>query len=108
MISQNFEAFTLQIEHIIPRKHHGETILENPVLACFACNNHKGPNLTGIDPDTGKIERLFNPRQDTWSDFFIIEEGKITGISPVGRASEDAFAFNLPNRVELRISIGEE
>ena len=28
------------------------------------CNLHKGPNLSGVDPDTGQVVRLFDPRDD--------------------------------------------
>jgi hypothetical protein len=36
----------------LPRKHGGPTILENLSLACFPCNRFKGPNLSGIDPES--------------------------------------------------------
>ena len=45
----------LHVEHIVPRKHGGSDDIENLALACIDCNLHKGPNLTGIDPDTGEI-----------------------------------------------------
>jgi hypothetical protein len=44
----------------------------SPVLderpAAYHCNLHKGPNLSGIDPDTGTVAPLFHPRRDTWDD----------------------------------------
>lgn len=52
----------LQIEHIIPKKHGGNDDLKNLALACIDCNLHKGSNLTGIDPETGTIVQLYNPR----------------------------------------------
>jgi len=60
----------LHIEHVVPRKHGGDTRAENLALACIHCNLHKGTNLTGIDPDEGTMTRLFHPRQDLWLDHF--------------------------------------
>ena len=55
-----------EIDHIIAEKHGGITRAGNLCLACFACNNHKGPNISGIDPMTRKIVPLFHPRRNKW------------------------------------------
>ena len=49
---------SLQIEHVIPKKHGGDDALENLALACIDCNLHKGTNVAGYDPVTGG-ERSF-------------------------------------------------
>jgi hypothetical protein len=36
---------------------------ENLAFACYHCNLHKGPNLSGIDQESGALVRLFNPRE---------------------------------------------
>jgi 5-methylcytosine-specific restriction endonuclease McrA len=59
-----------QVEHVLPRQHGGGNDQDNLALACLNCNAHKGPNLAGIDPETGQMERLFNPRKDSWPDHF--------------------------------------
>lgn len=64
---QEFDELPLQIEHIVAKKHHGSDDFDDLALACFACNNHKGPNLCGIDPESGEMTRLFHPRTDDWS-----------------------------------------
>jgi 5-methylcytosine-specific restriction endonuclease McrA len=51
-----------QIEHAIPRKHGGTEAMSNLALACIARNLYKGPNLSGIDPETGEITPLSHPR----------------------------------------------
>jgi len=33
---------------------------ENLAFACYHCNLHKGPNLSGIDQESGALVRLFN------------------------------------------------
>ncbi|MDB5336662.1 MAG: restriction endonuclease, partial [Planctomycetaceae bacterium] len=69
-MSQEFTEAGHEVDHIIAEKHHGLTTLENLGLACFPCNNHKGPNIAGIDPKTGQVTRLFHPRIDDWSAHF--------------------------------------
>ena len=99
---QQYDALTFQIDHIIARKHHGTDELENLALACFACNNHKGPNIAGIDPETGEIVRLFHPRQDNWRDHFEWHEAILVGRTAAGRATIDVLAVNLSYRARLR------
>jgi len=50
---------TLHIEHIIPKKHGGLDDADNLALACIDCNLKKGPNLTGLDPETNEITVLY-------------------------------------------------
>jgi len=42
---------------------------------CNYCNLHKSSNLTGIDPQTGQIARLFHPRTDRWEQHFAFDGG---------------------------------
>src|SRR6266446_2043944 len=53
-------------------------------LACDRCNAHKGANLTGIDPDTGSIVPLFNPRVHVWEDHFVLSGVTIVGLTAMG------------------------
>jgi 5-methylcytosine-specific restriction endonuclease McrA len=62
-MSQSARRFKFPIDHIIAQQHHGPTTLENLALACGRCNRHKGPNLAGVDPLTGRVISLFNPRR---------------------------------------------
>ena len=101
-LPQQYDLLTFQIDHIIARKHHGTHELESLALACFACNNHKGPNIAGVDPQTTKIVRLFHPRQDDWEEHLEWHGAVIVGRTPIGRATIDVLAINLPHRVRLR------
>jgi hypothetical protein len=59
-IHQGDEPFyRLHIEHIIAKQHGGSDDPDNLALACHHDNDHKGPNLTGIDPETGNLVRLY-------------------------------------------------
>jgi hypothetical protein len=87
------------------KQHGGSDDVDNLALACHRCNLHKGPNLTGIDPQTGQIASLFHPRRDRWSDHFIFEGTRIIGISAVGRTTVEVLNMNDARRLELRAEI---
>jgi hypothetical protein len=61
---------SFHIEHITARQHGGTDDLGDLALACDRCNAYKGTNLTSIDPQTGNLTLLFNPRHDQWNDHF--------------------------------------
>jgi HNH endonuclease len=67
---QAYDGFTHEIDHVIAMKHGGRTVAGNLALACFPCNNHKGPNIAGLDPRTKKLTKLFNPRRHKWQRHF--------------------------------------
>jgi HNH endonuclease len=87
LLDQAHCEFTHQIEHIIARQHGGSDNLENLALACIQCNRFKGPNLTGIDPRSGAIVRLFHPRLDRWHGNFSFEGPPVEGITAVERTT---------------------
>jgi 5-methylcytosine-specific restriction endonuclease McrA len=96
------------VEHIIARKHGGPTHAENLALACIRCNFHKGPNISGIDPETSRIVRLFHPRNDVWAEHFRWENATLLGITPEGRATIAVLEINHPLRVEVRRHLANE
>ncbi len=98
-----FLAF--QVDHIIARQHGGTDDLDNLALACLWCNLHKGPNLSGIDPESGEIIPLFHPRQDLWHTHFTLQGVHIIGQTPAGRATIRVLNMNAPEQVELRIEL---
>ena len=90
------------IDHIIAEKHRGPTTVENLAWACFSCNLYKGPNLAGVDPVTGKLTRLFNPRQDTWAEHFAWDDAWLRGKTSVGRTTIAVLAINGADSVAVR------
>jgi hypothetical protein len=90
------------IEHAIPRQHRGGSSSKNLALACGFCNRHKGPNLSGIDPQTGDVVALFNPRLQRWSVHFRLRGAKIVGLTGCGRASVLTLAMNHPVQLAVR------
>ncbi len=92
----------LQIEHIIPRKHGGTDDVDNLALACIDCNLHKGPNLTGIDPDTNQVTELFHPRNHQWDEHFEWQGVFIMGLTPIGRTTIRVLNMNSDDQILLR------
>jgi len=90
------------VEHIVSKQHGGTDDPDDLALACDRCNAYKGPNLTSIDPDTGTVVGLFHPRQDIWSEHFVVRSGHIVGLTPMGRTTVRLLNMNASRRVELR------
>jgi HNH endonuclease len=97
--------FRLHVEHIVARQHHGSNDSDNLALSCHHDNDHKGPNLSGIDPQTGRVVRLFNPRRQRWARHFRFDGPVIVGRTSCGRATVVVLALNAPDRVELRAEL---
>lgn len=91
-----------QIDHIVAVKHGGETTEDNLAYACFFCNSYKGPNIAGLDPDTGRLTRLFHPRRDRWTDHFEWDSAVLKAKSAVGRVTTDVLRLNHPDAVAVR------
>jgi HNH endonuclease len=90
------------VDHIRPKQHGGDDSLMNLALACQGCNLKKGPNLAGIDPDSGTMVALFNPREQVWTEHFTFEGAVIVGLSAVGRATVSVLDLNTKERVKIR------
>jgi hypothetical protein len=96
------------VDHIVPLKHGGSDDSDNLCLACYKCNAHKGHDLTGVDPQTQGITRLFHPRHQVWHDHFIIQvDMQIEGITPEGRTTVRVLKMNDSDRVENRQILAE-
>jgi hypothetical protein len=94
-----------EIDHIIASKHGGATTESNLALSCYSCNSYEGPNIGGIDPDTGKLSPLYHPRTDRWLDHFQWAGPTLLGRSAVGRATINVLAINHPDHVALRAEL---
>ncbi len=90
------------IEHVVAKQHLKEDSLSNLALACDRCNFNKGPNLSSMDPETGKVIPLFNPRKEAWGDHFAFHGPLIEGLTAKGRATVRLLKMNAPRRIQLR------
>ena len=91
-----------QPDHIVAVQHRGPTTIENLALACCDCNLAKGPNLSSVDPESGRLVPLFHPRQDHWVEHFRLEAGRIVGTTAAGRATALLLQLNAPDRIRQR------
>jgi hypothetical protein len=106
-VPQHVEVARAEIDHIIAQIHGGMTMSSNLALSCFWCNRHKGPNLSGVDPLTRKITRLFHPRRHQWSYHFEWNSAHLLGKTAIGRTTVRVLKINSPLRVLLRTELLE-
>ena len=88
-----------ELDHVVSEKHDGRTTSENLAYACFCCNRHKGSDVASIEPESGELVRLFNPRTDLWSEHFRLQGGRIEWRTPIGEATVRLLGFNLLERI---------
>ena len=102
------EAFAdapFQIDHVIAEKHGGKTELSNLAYSCYYCNSYKGPNIAGLDSDTGEIIRLFNPRTDDWNYHFRWRGPTLIGLTPLARGTIETLRINHPDAIASRAAL---
>jgi HNH endonuclease len=108
LIHQDFSMYSHEIDHVVATKHGGRSTEDNLVIACLPCNRHKGSDLTSIDPLTGVITPLFNPRTQIWSDHFRLDEGLILGLTSIGRTTIFLLQMNESSRLQLRRALVDQ
>jgi hypothetical protein len=107
-MSQEHDAVSFEIDHVIAVSHAGPSRAKNLALACFLDNSYKGPNLAGIDPRTKRITPLFNPRRQQWRRHFRWDGPVLVGRTAAGRATIAVLRINLPHRIAQREALIEE
>lgn len=102
---QHLVMARLEIEHIIPISKGGSNDESNLWLACPICNRYKSDKITAVDPESGEIVSLFNPRTQVWFEHFQWAEDsiRIVGKTPTGRATVAALKLSEdPDVLEVR------
>ena len=99
---QEFDPLPFCVDHVIAQQHHGATTEANLALSCYNCNSHKGPNIAGLDQDSGALTRLFHPRTDLWENHFEWRGPTLGGLTAIGRTTVDVLQINAAERVEHR------
>jgi hypothetical protein len=105
---QDYDESSFEIDHIIAKKHGGQTAANNLALSCFWCNSFKGSDIGGRDTRTRKLTALFSPRRHKWSKHFRWDGPFLLGRTAIGRVTVTVLNMNDPFRVELRESLMEE
>ena len=101
----------MEIDQIIPEALGGQTEEDNLWLACSLCNDHKGDKIAALDPESGEVVRLFDPRRQIWAEHFAWTPAgdRILGLTPTGRATVAALNLNRSSLVLARqawVSVG--
>lgn len=93
---EKYASQGFSVDHIIPKKAGGSDDPGNLCLACQGCNNFKYTKTEALDPTTGEVVPLFNPRIDLWKEHFQWNENFtiIQGLTPIGRATVNALKLN--------------
>lgn len=107
-LPQELSSIRFEIDHIIAQKHGGKSQEDNLALSCFFCNSHKGPNIAGIDPETGKLVRLFHPRKDKWDHHFEWNGVVLIGQTSIARATISVLNINHSDFVTARQAFADE
>ena len=94
----------LEVEHIVPVARGGEDTAANWALACRACNLYKATHVSGPDPASEAVVRLFHPREDRWEDHCQVapESGEMVGRTPIRRATVMRLGLNSAAQVAAR------
>ena len=102
---QKYSPDYFSVEHVIPRVKKGNDALYNLTYSCLACNNHKFTATEAIDPVSGSLCPLYNPRLDRWEDHFCwsADYSQLLGITPTGRATIEKLRLNRPYVINLRV-----
>lgn len=109
LVHEEDAFFPYEADHIIAEKHGGATTDENLAWTCSVCNRYKGSDLTSLDPRTGRLARLYNPRQQKWRRHFRLMVAYIEPRTASGRVTEQLLRLNDQHRLDERaelISIG--
>lgn len=98
-------------DHLRPFAMGGPTVEWNLWLSCRRCNEFRGMLIEALDPLSGELAALFNPRQQHWNEHFRWgEDGtEIIGLTPIGRATVAALRMNNLEIVAARrlwVSVG--
>ena len=104
-IHEDDDLIAFQIDHVFAVSHGGPTRANNLALACYFCNLFKGPNLSGIDPQAGRLVPLFHPRRQRWGRHFRWAGPRTVGRTESGRATVAALNMNNDARVALRATL---
>ncbi|MHC5739730.1 HNH endonuclease [Nostoc sp.] len=102
--SEQWQYVSFTVDHVIPLTKGGANSIDNLALACFHCNRQKSDKLKSFDEKSLSEVPLFNPRTDSWPEHFFWSTDTllIIGLTPTGRATVVALAFNRPRIINIR------
>jgi hypothetical protein len=102
LIHEDDVFWGFEMDHIISRKHGGLTVLDNLAWTCACCNRNKGTDIGTLAGEPPRFTRLFHPRQDVWSEHFVLQQIEIESLSDVGAGTAKLFKLNDDTRLKER------
>jgi hypothetical protein len=99
---QALQGATFHVEHIMPKSRGGNSNFDNLAWCCPSCNLHKSDRIEALDPQSGMMVPLFNPRRSSWSEHHRWEGHQLVGQTDVGRATVLALDLNHTRRILIR------
>jgi len=102
LLHEDDAYFSHQVDHIVSRKHGGNSEPDNLAYACFRCNAWKGTDIGSLDPQTGRMVPLFHPRRDRWTEHFAVRGFVIEPLTAIGEVTARLLKLNLDKRVAER------
>jgi len=106
---------TFHLDHVVPRREGGETVLSNLALSCPGCNLAKSSRIVGIDESSTRLA-IFNPRAYEpwllgWHLHFVLDRdtGRVLPLTPMGEVTIRTLKMNDQHRAfarQLQIQVG--
>jgi hypothetical protein len=91
-----------QIDHLIPVKGVSKSMLDILCLCCAKCYRLRAGRYNFTDPESGELVRVFNPRLDDWNEHFRLADGRLDGLTAMGRATAQLLQFNSVDQIRER------
>lgn len=102
LVHERFSMKSYQADHVVTEKHGGKATVENLAWPCAICNYNKGSDLTSIDPSTGRLAILYNPRTQQWRHHFRLHGALIEPLTASARVTVSLLQLNSQVRVDER------
>ena len=96
-----------QIDYIDSVKNGGRSEPDNLVSVCVFCRRGKNADIGSLLGRTGELVRVFDPRQDEWSDHFYLEELVIKPRTHIGEVTVEILKFNSVERILERRTLNQ-
>jgi hypothetical protein len=103
LLSEDDSGFRHQIDHIVSKKHGGDSSEDNLAFACAVCNRNKGSDVAALGLG-GRPVSLFHPRRQAWRDHFRLDGPIVRPLTATGEVTIRVLRLNDPWRVEERVA----
>jgi hypothetical protein len=91
-----------EVDHVISRKHDGNTDPSNLAFSCARCNRAKGSDVGSVLSATGQYCRMFNPRIDCWEEHFGIAGARLLARTDIAEVTVRILRLNDQERMAER------